>query len=221
LAVSYFAEGKEDKVLEEYKALADIFENDRRLNIRETELMFDTKGEPLGQVTGPLVGYRPISVAAETSLSGSSTVRYMMGELYEKKSDYSGAIREYNAAVLFDPKNIYAYEKLGKMYMKMGEVEAAVLAWQRGLAINSNFLLFREDLGGAYEVMGEKEKAIEEYKIITKSVSNYANAYLRLAVIYAKDVSEKETARGYWNVYKKLAGSVGRQLNAEMEAMLE
>ena len=107
-----------------------------------------------------------------------------LADLLMGYEDYSGAIREYEAALkggTSKPEILYG---MAKAYKALDMTDNAMSRIQEAIAIDPYFALLHEELGDLYEAGKEYEKAVEAYKKFAELEPDSASVHRKLSRIY-------------------------------------
>ena len=99
-------------------------------------------------------------------------VYYSRGLAYYDKKDYDSAIKDYNQALIIDPKYAYAYYSRGVAYYNKKDYDSAIKDYNQALIIDSKDANAYNNRGLAYFGKGRKDKAIEDFKKVLELNNN-------------------------------------------------
>jgi tetratricopeptide (TPR) repeat protein len=150
------------------------------------------------------------------------------GDKYYNHGDLIEAIREYQNALILDPKNINALNSLGVCYANQGQLEKAVESFHRVLNLSPDDFMASFNLGFTLARQEKKELAIQTWEsLATKSSPNFDLAYqlgrlyreegnIPRAYHWLKRAEECPDKKGF--IYRVL-GEVEEALGKEKEAI--
>jgi tetratricopeptide (TPR) repeat protein len=96
-------------------------------------------------------GYRaPKSGGGAKTPDELADAAYNKGAFFQKKKEWTEAIRWYDKAVKYNGKFAQAYSNMAYCYRQGGEYEAAIKHYKRALHIDPKMLEARESLGQTY-----------------------------------------------------------------------
>ena len=90
------------------------------------------------------------------------------GDKLYTHGDLIGAVREYERALLLDPKNINALNSLGVCYANQGHLEQAIESFHRVLSLSRDDFMASFNLGFSWARRGENEEAIRIWEALAK-----------------------------------------------------
>ena len=99
----------------------------------------------------------------------SSLESYYRGLDYEKASNYSDAIKEYETSNELSPRPIVNY-KLGQIYEKQGELDEAIKFYEKAIELSSSYDDAHYSLAFAYAKKGWRNKALAEWEKFRENV---------------------------------------------------
>ncbi|WP_017655037.1 tetratricopeptide repeat protein [Fortiea contorta] len=101
-------------------------------------------------------------------------VYYQQGLICEQKSDYLGAIANYDQTININPNHGKVYHKRGWCYYQLGDYEAAIADYDQAIRINPHVALNYLHRADARSLMGDNQGAIEDYTEAIKINPDYA-----------------------------------------------
>ncbi len=121
-----------------------------------------------------------------------------------RASDWNGAIKHYQNALLFDNTLYDASYNLGLTYKAQGQLEKARNEFEYTLRIKSDMADAAYMLALVHRSLQEPSKAIERLESLLKQTPDYAKAHLLLGYVY-QDRRQSSKARTHFERYVKLA----------------
>jgi tetratricopeptide (TPR) repeat protein len=97
---------------------------------------------------------------------------------YHALNDFDNAIKDYNKALEFDPKNDGIYNNLGIAKMSKKDVEGAIENYNKALEINKNSTQALMNRSNAKIIKGDTRGAIQDLNSVIIIRPHYAGAYL-------------------------------------------
>jgi tetratricopeptide (TPR) repeat protein len=110
----------------------------------------------------------------------SAKVRYMLGEIYEKKSEKDKAFEYYETAFKLNSKFIKIHDKLSDLYIEKGELSKAKEVVEKFLEINPDCPNKQVQLGRVLFVQGDTATANKLFR--TSMARNPNNNEIRLKI---------------------------------------
>ncbi|HOW53478.1 MAG TPA: tetratricopeptide repeat protein [Syntrophorhabdaceae bacterium] len=137
--------------------------------------------------------------AAALSVLCACNVAYLekFGEFDASQGNYEEALKDYDKAIRYNPKDPVAYAGRGYVYQKMGNHEKAIADYTRAIELDpadDELYLIR---GLAYFLKGDNDRAITDYsKAIEVDPSN-SDAYLNRAQSYELKGNKEQAVKDY------------------------
>ncbi len=103
-----------------------------------------------------------------------------------QKRDNTGALEDYNRAILLEPNNHQFYHNRGIAIAKMGNLKGAIENFQKALELDPKDLQSYHNLGAAYVESGEFNQAIELFSQALKLDSQDSQIYQNLGLVRFK-----------------------------------
>ena len=97
-----------------------------------------------------------------------------------RQGDFSGALRNYDAAIEIDPKVPSHHYNLGNALLDRGDVEAAITRYEKAIELAPGFVWAHFNLGVARQAQGELASAVKHYEKATEIDPEYAKTYANL-----------------------------------------
>lgn len=88
-----------------------------------------------------------------------------LGAVYQKKKDFTAALKQYEKAEQLNPSNITTRLNLGTLYQAQKEYETAIEAYNTIIAYNPNFLQAYLYKAQCYKALGNKDAALQNFKL--------------------------------------------------------
>lgn len=95
------------------------------------------------------------------------------GRILEQKGDLQGALKEYQEAFKFEPKDNLYLMRLAMIQDKTGNTNEAIASYRQALEIEPNYDLALYFLGNLYAKTGETDKAIDTLDKLFELTPNY------------------------------------------------
>ena len=130
--------------------------------------------------------------AAVASKSQDPDAHFRLAEALHQLRRYEAAEVHYQRAIALDSSHAQAYTGLGKLYGDQGDRTKALAALQRALVLGDETIAHYY-LGNFYASQGSYQQAILHYQQAIERRSNYEQAYINLAGVYARQ-TEYSTA---------------------------
>ncbi|RJP28044.1 MAG: tetratricopeptide repeat protein [Candidatus Omnitrophota bacterium] len=146
----YFAEGKYEEAIKEFRDLIDI------------EPQSFEGYQNLGVVYAVLRRYDEAKDNFETALklSPNSSEPYIaLGKLYDELQDYQKSLFYYNKATEIEPENAKLYFDIGMVYNYLSNPQKVKDSFSEAVRLDPNFALAHSGLGGVYLYFQEYDKA--------------------------------------------------------------
>lgn len=137
---------------------------------------------------------------------------FLLGKIYEFKSDaqgdsrwYKEAISTYIEALRFNPRERNGYARLGDAYLKVAEkgdlkmADKAIETYKKLIKLEPNYSQSHYNLGVAYYLKGELDEAIAQWQRTVELKPDELDAYLLMGKAY----HEKGAVKGAICAYKK------------------
>jgi tetratricopeptide (TPR) repeat protein len=103
----------------------------------------------------------------------NNNTRLAAGQLAEMEGNMQVAIKQYEAVLKTDPKNLPVMFRLGVVYTELKQFDDAVAIWERYLKASDRSAIAYSNLGFCYELAEKTAKAEEAYKAgITREPNN-------------------------------------------------
>ena len=207
LGDSYYAAGKYDEAIEEYKKALEIEPNDDILNklgqvYQEKRLSSrpkDEHDEELDTLTTLELPIETDSPTKENALERTTKPKKKMKNVQDAtKDDYltkgrefynrgmlDEAIKEFKEALEIDPDDVEAHYDLGNACFDKGMLDEAISEFKKVVDTDPEFINAYLDLGMAYLDMGSIDEAISLYEKALKSNPNSAELAHNLGKAYS------------------------------------
>ncbi len=127
--------------------------------------------------------------------------------LYEKKNDYSNALKNYAIAVNLQPDYIIAHHNLGLFFLKHNQIDAAIVQFSNVLELNAS-LSTHYYLGNCYLAKNQLDLAKEQYLEALKFSPEHSDTLNNLGVTCLKK-EESQLAIDYFT--KALAYDINHE----------
>lgn len=108
------------------------------------------------------------------------------GLLKLQKRDNTGALENYNRAIILDPNNHQFYNNKGIAMAQLGNLKAAIKDFHKALKLEPKDLQSYHNLGAAYAEMGKLNQAIELFSQALKFNPQDSQIYHNLGVVRFK-----------------------------------
>ena len=122
-----------------------------------------------------------------------SGIYKMLGEIYRRRSDNTGAIEMYEKVLALNENDIEAYSSLADIYQMDGMPQKAISAYKKALELQPRATHLMSGLARAYASAGQEEEALKLAEEMKKRVGNNAHQHLQLGEIY-EAAGEEERA---------------------------
>ena len=109
----------------------------------------------------------------------------MLGVNFQAMGKDTAAIVAYNKARYIDSTDANTYGQLGNLYFNMGRYDDAQWLYDKGLLYDDDNVILHYNFAYASEMLGQIDKAEQVFKKLLQLDNKYADAYYRLAAIYA------------------------------------
>ncbi len=115
-----------------------------------------------------------------------AVLRSIIGENWEADVMYKNAIDRNEAAILKDPKDVYAWFNLGTSYFGLAEYEKAKTAFERSRSLGwpRRMLWYQIQPVQTYNKLGEYDKALELANLGLQFNDSFAELHLEKAIAY-------------------------------------
>lgn len=113
-----------------------------------------------------------------------SPVQYLLGLINSGTGNYDRAIKNFEKALLLDPKFTNAHLGIAGAYNEMGENKKAVETYQKIIAQKPDFWKGYKDLGIHYLTLGDMNNAIINFEKVTEITPENSTAYSNLGIAY-------------------------------------
>jgi len=127
--------------------------------------------------------------------SVASHQRALVGNIYREQQHFDDALREFRAALAFDPANVSAYNNLALTLEATGRTDEAKQAFETALRLYPDFAAAHSNLGNLYFHGGDLDRAQAEYVAAIGLNPDYAEAYNNLGSVYFR-MGRPELAEG-------------------------
>ena len=114
------------------------------------------------------------------------------GNVHLGKSDYDGAIADFDQAIKLDPEFAGFFNDRGSAYTKKGQFDRAIADFDQALKLRSSFYFSLYGRGLAYQGKGEIDRAIGDYD---EAIGLYPNT-AKPSTAEAIPIERKATSRG-------------------------
>jgi len=111
---------------------------------------------------------------------------HQRGLIKLQKRDNTGALEDYNLAILLDPNNHLYYHNKAIAIAQMGNLKGAIENFKKALELNPKDLQIYHNLGAAYVEIGELDRAIKLFSQALKLYSQDYQIYQNLGVVRFK-----------------------------------
>ncbi|NNE35244.1 MAG: tetratricopeptide repeat protein, partial [Rhodothermales bacterium] len=111
-------------------------------------------------------------------------VRYALGRVYYRKTDYESAELEFLRAIDRDENLVDAYHELGHAYYRQGEMALAEEKYKEAIRREPNNWVFHNSLGMLYDNTGRHLDAIAPFTTVTTIAPNVHYGYYNLGITY-------------------------------------
>jgi tetratricopeptide (TPR) repeat protein len=111
------------------------------------------------------------------SQSELAKVYYNRGVAYDNKEQHDRAIKDYDKAIVLNPKYAEVYNNRGIAYTKKGQADRAIADFDKAIALNPKFANAFYHRGIAYDDKGEYDRAVPDYVRAAALDPQYAGAY--------------------------------------------
>jgi tetratricopeptide (TPR) repeat protein len=91
-------------------------------------------------------------------------VYFVMGLVYEEKSEPEVALEAYDRAIKFNPEHVGAYNNRGLIYSSQGDLEAAIADWSTAIELDPEYVHSYHNRAVAYAALGNLEAAEADVK---------------------------------------------------------
>ena len=126
---------------------------------------------------------------ATTAFPASGRARYALGRLYQRRGLQAEALREFGAAVTFNPllglNGIF--QAMGAINAARQNFDAAVEAYEHRVDIHPNDAQAHQDLGDTYSRLNRHDEALAEFAVALMLDPKHAEAYAATAQIQLRE----------------------------------
>lgn len=127
---------------------------------------------------------RPAASADLEKSSAEATYHYSLGILSLLSGNVANAIREYEQALIHDPKSAFLATELATIYIKTGQHHKAIELCKKSLEANPGSVELHLLLGGLYLEKKNRAEAEREFQKAIKLDPANAESYLYISIIY-------------------------------------
>jgi tetratricopeptide (TPR) repeat protein len=171
--ISFYNQGRFDKVLSKAKPLTGLFPKAVTLHNLQ-----GASNAALHRYDAAIDSYRQaIKIKPDYADAYSN-----MGVILKNKGDLDAAIENYKQAIKIKPDFAEAYNNMGIALKNKGDLDAAIENCKQAIKINPDYADAYYNMGKALEDKGELDGAIDSYKQAIKINPDYADAYSNMGI---------------------------------------
>ncbi len=132
------------------------------------------------------VALTKLSAALKTTVSGEerATAYLNRGAAYQAQSKSNEAIRDFTAALKFEPNNAQAYAHRGSSDQKRGDLDKAVADFEKAIARDPNLFSAHNNRGRIYLERQDWDHAVADFKEAARCDPRNADVWVNLALAY-------------------------------------
>ncbi len=121
---------------------------------------------------------------SQTAFCGQAEDSILKGNTLVQKKDFDGAIKEYENALKFDPKNAKAHLLLGLTYANTGDLDKALRFTKYALTLEKSYTAFH-NLGLIYANKDDYQNAVDAYESALQISPESAYDWYQLGLLHA------------------------------------
>lgn len=156
----------------------------------------------------------------ESALLNKAQAYRSMGQKKFERSDYRGAVSDYEGALIFNPKDDEIYNQLALSFIKLGDFDNAILFLDKGMSVNPGSKAIKETRPWIYfnrglkkSDSGDPEGAVSDFKQAIQLNPLFLDAYAEIDSTYKK-LGKADSAL----IYQEKALEAKGKINAKVEA---
>lgn len=134
---------------------------------------------------------------AEKCRQEGADALHQRGLIKLQKRDNTGALEDYNLAILLEPNNHQFYHNRGIAIAQMGNLKGAIENFQKALELDPKDLQIYNNLGAVYVELGKLDRAIELFSQALKLNPQESQIYQNLGVVRFKAGDQQGAIANY------------------------
>lgn len=124
-------------------------------------------------------------------------IEYFRGQIELLNEDYNKAIRHFDKAIIFNPKDGASYNDRALCMIEMGETIDALGYFDKGIEVEPDFATIHHNKGWLLSKLGRYDEAIDCFSKALELDQNRAVTYENLADVYYKKGDIRLSLRYY------------------------
>ena len=156
----------------------------------------------------------------ESALLNKAQAYRSMGHKKFERSDYPGAISDYEGSLIFNPKDDDVYNQLALSFIKLGDFDKAIAILDKGKSVNPGSEAIKETRPWVYfnrgikkSDSGDPEGAISDFKEAIQLNPLFLDAYAEIDSTYER-LGKADSAL----IYQEKALAAKEKINIKVEA---
>jgi protein O-GlcNAc transferase len=122
----------------------------------------------------------------------------VLGEYQERKSMFSEAEKNYNAAIRIDDQHAFSHYRLGRLYLNQGKTDEAISSINNAISLDPEVVMFYETQSKAYIKDGSNSQAINMLEQASTLKPETIGYYVQLGDLYKKEGDNQNAVKNYW-----------------------
>ncbi len=137
-------------------------------------------------------------IATGKTSPSSPNTHNNLGDVYGRRGDKEGALREFSRAIELKPNYADAYHNLGNTYREMGQMDKAMESYQMAAKINPNLWQSFQNIAALYFDQKQYDLALQYIQKAIMVNPKNLNLVNNLGIVYLAK-SDKEKAKQIFN----------------------
>jgi tetratricopeptide (TPR) repeat protein len=122
----------------------------------------------------------------------------VLGEYQERKSMFSEAEKNYNAAIRIDDQHALSHYRLGRLYLNQGKTDEAITSINNAISLDPEIVMFYETQSKAYIKDGSNPQAINMLEQASTLEPETIEYYVQLGDLYKEEGDNQNAVKNYW-----------------------
>jgi tetratricopeptide (TPR) repeat protein len=122
----------------------------------------------------------------------------VLGEYQERKSMFSEAEKNYNAAIRIDGQHAFSHFRLGRLNLSQGKTDEAITSINTAISLDPEIVEFYETQSKAYIKNGSNSQAINMLEQASTLEPENIGYYVQLGDLYKEEGDNQNAVKNYW-----------------------